>query len=94
MANQPMNRHLEGVNVAPRTKAQVEALIGHKVKVLLKQDIDRSGRGYIFPHVHTLMGVYRRHLAFDDPHNYLHTYSDVVEMQDLGLDPDYRPEHG
>jgi hypothetical protein len=91
MTDQPKNRYLEGVNVAPRTKAQAEALIGHRVKVLLNRDIDRSGRGYIFPHVHTLMGVYRRHLSFDDRHNYLHTFSEVVEMQDLGIDPEFEP---
>lgn len=41
--------YLKGPNIAPKTVSQARKLTGTFVQYLAEEDIDKSGRGYIFP---------------------------------------------
>lgn len=77
-------------NIAPRTAAEARKLIGKKVKYLRDSDIDRTGRGYFFPRVGIVAGVYDRQIAMDQPENYCVHLSSLREM--ILLDPDPEPQ--
>jgi hypothetical protein len=72
--------YLEGESIKPSNSAEAKKLIGTRVQYLRKCDIDRSGRGYVFPQYGTLAGVRRNNLAFNSPENWNCTLNDLVEM--------------
>ena len=84
-------RYLEGENVAPRSAAQVRALIGKRVEYLRRADIDHSGRGYIFPKTRKITGQHRSQIEFDD--DVYVSYNSIVEMRVLPDQPK-EPSHG
>lgn len=73
-------KYLEGENIKPGNTKDAKALIGKKVKYLCSRDIDKSGRGYIFPRVGVIANVHNKEIAIDDTENYQFFISDVVEM--------------
>jgi hypothetical protein len=61
-----MGRHLEGTDLPFRTAAERKALVGKAIRYLRHCDIDRSGRGYIFPRYGVVVGAYRTNLEMDN----------------------------
>ncbi|MFF2532457.1 hypothetical protein ACFVS2_26680 [Brevibacillus sp. NPDC058079] len=72
--------YLNGENIKPANNAEAKKLIGKRVQYLRSTDIDRSGRGYIFPRTGTIVEVVRRNIDIDG--NMVHL-SDIVEMVEL-----------
>ncbi|SFX49336.1 hypothetical protein SAMN04244548_01230 [Paracoccus pantotrophus] len=69
--------YLEG-DLAPfKTIKDRRALVGKNIRYLRHCDIDRSGRGYLFPRTGKVVGVERRTLILDT--TYVET-SDLVEV--------------
>ncbi len=77
-------RLLEGENHAPLTAAKVKALAGHRIEYLRDSDIDKSGRGYIFPRTGLVLGSHHRNVEMDYECNYV-SMSSLVEVVDLGV---------
>ena len=69
-------------NIVPSTAAEARKLIGKRVEYLQERDIDKSGRGMIFPRRGTIIGQHSRNLEIDHPHNYV-WYPDIREMREL-----------
>lgn len=69
-------------NIAPTTAKEARALIGKRVEYLRECDIDKTGRGYVFPKRGTIIGQYSRNLEIDHAHNYV-WYPDIREMREL-----------
>lgn len=80
----PMARYLDGTSVLPLldTPEGRESLMGRRVQYLRPMDIDRSGRGYVFPRTGIVAGFSPRghEVAIDDPMNYTIVRADLVEM--------------
>lgn len=74
-------RYLTGENIAPKTAKEAKALIGKHVEYLQTRDIDRSGRGYIFPRYGTVTGVLRRDMDMDNNLSFDVSMSNLVEMR-------------
>jgi len=73
------NRYLDGENIRPKNKDETLKLVGKKVKFIRDFDIDKSGRGYVFPRVAFITGYAERCIEFDKS-----TYeriSSIIEMQ-------------
>jgi hypothetical protein len=49
----------------PRYSNEVKMLIGKKIKYLRDCDIDKSGRGYFFPQLGTIMEVKGKNVRID-----------------------------
>lgn len=64
-------------NMAPRDKSEAVPLIGKYVRYLCTRDIDRSGRGYIFPQSGYVDGSRGRALSID---GHLLSFRDIVEL--------------
>lgn len=71
-------RFLQGDNLAPSTAAKARALIGQRVTYLKTSDIDRSGRGYIFPRSGRVEGVTGRNLLIDGNYIALSALEELV----------------
>lgn len=76
-------RYLTGANVKPSGVVAARSLIGCKVQYLRKQDIDRSGRGYLFPQSGSVSEAFRRTIVIGGEYIYL---SDIVELVKLAAD--------
>ena len=72
--------YLDGENIKPTTNAEAKKLIGKRVEYLRNCDIDRSGRGYIFPRTGTIVEVVGKNIDIDG--NMIHL-SNIVEMVEL-----------
>lgn len=70
--------YLQGIHLSINTK-DLKNSLGRTVKYLCKNDIDRSGRGYIFPRMGVITDVYKRHVEFDHSQDYIH-FSDMEEI--------------
>lgn len=76
-----LSRYFEGKeSIKPRTAEEARALIGQRVTYLRQSDIDKSGRGYIFPQTGVVAAVVRNEIAIDDPNNFVISRSSLVEM--------------
>lgn len=69
--------YLEGTNVKPQHTTDGRKLIGKFVEYLTTQDIDRSGRGYIFPKTGVVTDQFKRNLEINGD---LIPYSSFVEV--------------
>jgi hypothetical protein len=67
-------------DVTPRTAAQARALIGTRVLYLRNADVDKSGRGYLFPQSGTVAEVRGREVAIDEPGNFVIHLGNLVIM--------------
>jgi len=72
--------YLSGENIAPRTTAGAKSLIGLRVTYLMSSDIDKSGRGYVFPQHGVIAAVVRKEIAIDSPMNFVIDMGRLVEM--------------
>lgn len=83
-----MNRLLDGENVRPRTAAQARSLIGKRLEYLRESDIDRSGRGYIFPRRGTFKEVIGRNVEVEGTggHDWV-SISSFVEVRLIDDEP-------
>ena len=70
-------RLLDGENIRPANVKAARALIGKNVKYLRSCDIDRTGRGYIFPKTGTIEDVFGRNVCIGG--DYI-AFSRIVEM--------------
>ena len=61
-----MMPHLDGTRLPYGTAAERKALVGKAVRYLRHCDIDRSGRGYIFPRTGVVVDAYRTNLEMDN----------------------------
>lgn len=52
-----------GVPITDRSTSNMRACIGQKVEYLRSRDIDKSGRGYFFPHIGVITEVLRRQVS-------------------------------
>jgi hypothetical protein len=59
-------RYLEGEVVEFRTAADRRKLVGHAIRFVRSCDIDKSGRGYVFPRVAFIEGAKGSQLLFDN----------------------------
>jgi len=79
-----MPRYLEGTSVINllRTKEGRASLVGKHVQYIRELDIDKSGRGYVFPRTGIIAGFSPRgaEVAIDHPMNYTIVRSDLREM--------------
>jgi hypothetical protein len=78
-----MGIYLEGNDIKPRTAKEAKALIGKRVKYLQSSDVDKSGRGYFFPRVGTIVDVKGKNIAIDDKSNFCIFLSNLVEMTEV-----------
>lgn len=58
--------HLEGEHAAFRTAAERRALIGCHIRYLRDCDIDKSGRGYLFPRTDIVIDAKGRELFLEN----------------------------
>lgn len=72
-------RYLNGQKLDISTIAKRYSLVGKEVRYLRHCDIDRSGRGYIFPKVALVAYVKGRIIAFDN--GSIEMVRDIVEME-------------
>lgn len=70
----------EETNIAPKTNAEAKKLIGKRVKYLCEENIDKSGRGYIFPRTGTINSVVGRNIEIDGDMIYLSRLVEMVEL--------------
>lgn len=70
--------HLDGEQLKPKTASQARKLIGKSVVYLRSCDIDRSGRGYLFPKQGKIMDVHGRNLMLDGGDRL--AFSSIVDM--------------
>ena len=61
-----MGKHLDGTTLPFQTAADRKALVGKTIRYLRLCDIDRSGRGYIFPRVNTVVEAKGIYLIMDN----------------------------
>lgn len=57
----------------------LKSLVGKIVTVLVKNDIDKSGRGYYFPRVRKVTDVTGRAVEFDGNQDYIN-FRDIQEI--------------
>ena len=76
-------RYLDGENITPATAAAARKLIGKRVEYLRDSDIDRSGRGYVFPRRGTIKAVHGRNIAIDHEENFIIHLNNLVDMREL-----------
>lgn len=67
-------------NCKPYTVSEARALIGKRVEYLRSLDVDRSGRGYIFPRRGTVDDARGRNISIDGEWDALTSF---VEMRML-----------
>lgn len=80
-----MARYFEG-EIAPfQTISQRRALVGKTIRYLRDCDIDKSGRGYLFPKIGRVVEAYGVQLIFDNGDSV--TRGDLVEVQVIGDTP-------
>lgn len=70
-------KYLTGENIKPRTIKEARLLIGKRVSYLRDSDIDKSGRGYIFPQYGWIESAKGRHIVITG--DYVHM-SNLREM--------------
>lgn len=58
-------RYMHGESLPFKTKAEADKLIGKRVVYLRHYDIDKSGRGYIFPKRDKVIGTFGRNIEFE-----------------------------
>lgn len=71
----------EETNIAPKTNAEAKRLIGKRVKYLCEENIDKSGRGYIFPRTGTITDVVGKNIEIDGDMIYLSKLVEMVELK-------------
>lgn len=76
-----MSNFLEGTNVKPHSAADAKSLLKKNVQYLRTSDIDRSGRGYIFPKSGVVTGCYGKNLEINGDSI---PFSALVEVVVLG----------
>lgn len=77
-----MTRRLEsGTPAAFRTAADRQALVGKAITYLRSCDIDRSGRGYIFPQLGVVVAARGRELELDNGRSLMR--GEIVELNIL-----------
>lgn len=59
-------KYLDGELIYPILNSEFKKHIGKCVEYLRECDIDRSGRGYIFPRYGTITGAIGKNLYIDD----------------------------
>jgi len=72
--------YLDGTNVAPANAESAKKLLGHYVRYLRSLDIDKSGRGYVFPKSGVVTGQFKRNLEINGD---LVPFSSFVEINIL-----------
>jgi hypothetical protein len=77
-----MNRYLDGPRVPFQTAADRKALVGKTIRYLRPCDIDRSGRGYFFPRVATVVEAKGVQLIFENGDSVAR--GDLAEVEVIG----------
>lgn len=77
-----MATYLVGTNIAPRTAKEARSLVGAQVTYLRSCDIDRSGRGYFFPHTGRVTDAHGRNICIDDSWFDLKSIVEMVRIEE------------
>lgn len=74
-----MGRYFDGETAPFRTAADRKALVGKHIRYVRHCDIDKTGRGYFFPRIDTVVEATGTNLIFDNGSSVAR--GDLVEVQ-------------
>jgi hypothetical protein len=74
--------YMTGALRFPKTADEVRKLIGKKIRYLRTEDVDNSGRGYLFPKSGTVEDVNGKNVSIDGSWVYYPSILEYIVLKD------------